>query len=152
MKQYTADRSAIRLLQMAVLALDALVIIAAWLSGMTDSRLFSISMWTAAGICTAAALLVCLLYLPLYFRNLECAVTQAQITVRSGILFKRERSVRLQTVQFVQIITGPGDGIWGMNFILLHVYGGRLLLPFLARQDRQALTEFLRTKGVFHAP
>lgn len=138
-------------LQTAVLLTAGVPAAAAVILSHGASRFFSICMWTFAGICAGTAA-VCLLLLPLYFRHLQCIVTEAQITVKAGIFFRRESSVRLQTVQFVQIITGPFGGRWGMRFILLHVYGGRLLLPFLGRQDYGELTEFLRAKGVFHAP
>ncbi|MDE7122469.1 MAG: hypothetical protein K2O42_09970, partial [Oscillospiraceae bacterium] len=61
-------------------------------------------------------------------------------------------SIRLQSVQFVQIVTGYHDGASGMNFIVLYVYGGSLLLSFLNRDNRRELMEFLERKGIFHAP
>ena len=53
-------------------------------------------------------------------------------------------------MQFVQTITGPFDGIFGMNFIVLYVYGGQLTIPFLHKRDRQELTMLLEERGVFH--
>ncbi len=148
MKTYHADTAALQLLQLAVLLTGGLLALTA---GLTLYR-WPVIMWSIAGICGGLAFLISLIVLPLWFRHFTCIVTSAQITRRSGIFFKREQSVRLQTIQFVQIITGPFNGRSGMNFILLHVYGGRMLLPCLRQEDRLALTEFLRAKGVYHAP
>ncbi len=147
MKTYYADLQAMQLIQFTSMLTGGLLALAA---GLTLYR-WPVVMWCAAGICGGAALLFSLLFLPLWFRQFSCIVTSSQITRRTGIFFRREQSVRLQTIQFVQIVTGPFDGRCGMNFILLHVYGGRMLLPCLRQEDRIALTEYLRAKGVYHA-
>ena len=69
-----------------------------------------------------------------------------------GIFFKRKQSVRLDRVQFVQVITGAFDGILGLNFIILHVYGGQLMMMFLNKNDRNEITALLQQKGVYYAP
>ena len=93
-----------------------------------------------------------LFFLPSYFKKLYYYITPEQIAIHKGIFFRREQSIRLQSVQFVQIITGYHDGISGLNFMILYVYGGSLLLSFMSRDDRRELTEFLKRKGIFHAP
>lgn len=106
-------------------------------------------------ICAAAAgfwLIFGFIYLPLYIRSIRCIVTSGQITVIQGILLRQEQSVLLQNVQFVRVLHGPGQGAAGLNFIILHVYGGSLFILFLSRSDSAVLLDFLRNKGVFHAP
>lgn len=147
MTVYHADSAAARLLQLLLLCMALLVCIAA--------AYFFRSYPLVLLICNASAVAISLLGcigFPLYIRSLRCIISSSQITVRHGVFLRREQSVLLRSIQFVRIIHGPFDGAWGLNFIVLHVYGGMLGIAFLSRRDRMALTEFLRQKGVFHAP
>lgn len=148
MNTYHADFAAVRFLQILLsLAAGLLCLAAGMFLGTHPVLMYAVS-GTAVGI----ALIMGFLVFPLFLRSIRCHVTSAQITLRCGILFRREQSILLQNIQFVQVIHGPFDGKWGMNFLMLHVYGGRLTIPFLSRRERELLTEFLRKKGVFHAP
>lgn len=148
MKEYSADLAAMKLLQITV-CLSAVLLI--WASMKFLSR-WSVIMWSMSGIFAVTAIVVSFLCMPLYFSNLRCIVTASQVTIRTGMFFRREQSIRLQSVQFVQIITGPWDGVFGLNFIILYVYGGSLMIFFLKKSDRQEIIEFLERKGVFYAP
>lgn len=147
MKEYRADAGALHLLQMIISLLGAGIALAAWYF---LSRWLT-AMWIVIGIFAGSAALVSLVCLPLYFRQQRCLASRAKITMRAGILFVREQSIRLDRVQFVQTVTGPFDGILGLNFIVLYVYGGQLTVPFLSRRDRNELTALLEQRGVFHA-
>lgn len=147
MKEYRADAGALHLLQVIISLLGAGIALTAW-------RFLSrwlIVMWIVIGIFAGSAALLSLVCLPLFFRQQRCLASSAKITLRTGILFLREQSIRLDRVQFVQTITGPFDGMLGLNFIILYVYGGQLTLPFLSRRDRNELTALLEQRGVFHA-
>lgn len=148
MKEYRPDMAALRLIQ-AVLCLISAGLSAAVMQLLTS---FPIIMWTAVGVFVGVGVLAAFLFLPLMFRRLKCVVSSSQISVRSGIILQREQSIRLNTIQFVQIISGPFDGRLGLNFIVLHVYGGQLAVLFLSRDERKEFTAFLRQKGVFYAP
>ncbi|MBE6850168.1 MAG: PH domain-containing protein [Ruminococcus sp.] len=145
---YHADFAGARLLQLLLFLAAVLICIAAALF-FREYPLLQLVIRTCAVV---LAILMGCIGLPLYIRSLSCAVTSSQITVRRGIFFRREQSVLLRNVQFVRIIHGPCNGAFGLNFIILHVYGGMLTVAFLSRKDRLALTDFLRQKGVFHAP
>ncbi len=148
MTTYHADHRAIRLLQLILIITAGLLSLAAkhFLSA------YPTQMYIICTVILSIAILFGFLCLPLYLHSIRCIVTGAQITLRSGILIKQEQSIRLQNIQFVRIVHGPGNGAYGLNFIILHLYGGKLILPFLSRKDRMELTDFLRKKGVFHAP
>ncbi len=148
MKEYSADLSAMKLLQIIVCLLAFLLSIA---SVKFLSRWIFV-MWGLVILFSVTAAVLSFFCIPLYFSNLKCIVTANQVTIRTGMFFRREQSIRLQSVQFVQLITGPWDGILGLNFIILYVYGGSLMIFFLKKNDRRELTEFFERKGVFHAP
>ena len=147
MKEYRADIGGLHLLQIAACLLSACISLAAfWFL-----RRWIVIMWIVIGVFAGVAVIASFLFLPLYFRKLRVFASPAKLTVRAGILFLRERSILLDRVQFVQTITGPFDGMMGLNFIILYVYGGQLTIPFLCRRDRIELTTLLEQKGVFHA-
>ncbi len=148
MTTYHADRDAARLLQLLLFLAAAIICIAAALF-LKEYPLLQLVIRTSAVV---LAILMGCIAIPLYIHSLSCTVTSSQITVRHGIFFRREQSVLLRNVQFVRIIHGPFGGAFGLNFLILHMYGGMLTVALLNRSDRLALTDFLRQKGVFHAP
>lgn len=146
MKEYRADIGALQVIQIMLCLIGAGLSFAAAHFLVRWVRI----MWIVVGISAGTAALLALIGLPLFFRRLRCYASGTKITVRAGIFFLREQSIRLDRVQFVQTITGPFDGIFGMNFIVLYVYGGQLTIPFLHKRDRQELTMLLEERGVFH--
>ncbi len=146
MTVYHADPAAAWLLQLMLLGLS-LLLFAAAICFLHHSPLLMLCIGITAIVFLAGS--ICIF---LYIRSLRCIVSTSQITVQHGIFLRREQSVLLRSVQFVRIIHGPFNGAWGLNFIILHMYGGMLGIAFLSRHDRLVLTDFLRQKGVFHAP
>ena len=148
MKDYHTDPAAAYVLQILLLLFAGILcfLLFLFLRGFPVLRL----------VCCIAVLLCAVLFggllFPLWLHSVRCIVSEGRITVKSGIFLRQERSVTLHSVQFAESIHGPLHGRWGMNFILLHVCGGRLVLPFLGSKDRQEITDFLQKKGVFHAP
>lgn len=147
MKEYRADWGALHLLQILIcLAAILLCAAATWFL-----RRWEWIMWAVISVFAGAALFIALLCLPLFFTRLRCFASEEKLTVIAGILFLREQSIRLDRVQFIQTVTGPFDGILGLNFIILYVYGGQLTIPFLNKNDRYELVGLLERGGVFHA-
>jgi membrane protein YdbS with pleckstrin-like domain len=122
------------------------------LCGASVLLLRSILMWVCTAVFLGTAVLLGFVLLPLYFRGLECRVSDTKLTVCAGVFFRREQTVRLHSVQFVQLISGPFDGAWGMNFIILHLYGGQIAICFLHRRDYRELAALLEQRGGFHVP
>ncbi len=147
MTAYHADSAAMRLMHCILLLFTGLSLLAvrAFLSA------HPVLMCGLTALSLGISAVLGFLFIPLYIRSIRCTVTGTQITVRYGIFLRQEQSVRLRHVRYVRIIHGPKNGACGLNFVCLHVCGGNLVMPFLSRRDRSALTDFLRDKGVFHA-
>ena len=146
-KEYRADRGALHLLQILICLAGAGLCAAATYF----LRRWEWIMWSVVGVFAGAALIMSLICLPLFFARLRCYASEEKLTVLAGILFLREQSIRLDRVQFIQTVTGPFDGILGLNFIILYVYGGQLTIPFIKKSDRYELVGLLERGGVFHA-
>ena len=147
MKEYRAARGALHLLQILICLTGAGLSAAATYF----LRRWTWIMWSVIGVFAGTALLMSLICLPLFFARLRCYASEDKLTVIAGILFLREQSIRADRVQFIQTVTGPFDGILGLNFIILYVYGGQLTIPFLSTRDRYELVALLEKGGVFHA-
>ncbi len=148
MKEFFPDYSALKLLQIIICSLAGILIFLSVLF----LHPWKMIMWCFVGSFLLIAFVISFFCLPIYFSNLRYILTSSQVTVCSGIFFRREQSIPLQSVQFAQLITGPWDGIFGLNFMILYVYGGSLMMFFLKNSDRRELTEILERKGIFHAP
>ncbi len=148
MTTYRADPDAAHILQILLLLFTGSLCLAAWLF----LRRFPAALTCVCASVLFAAVLSGGVLLPLALRRICCIVTNGQITVRSGVFLHREQSVSIRTIQFVQVIHSLPVGTWGLHCIILHLCGGRLILPFLGREDCAQITEFLRNKGVYHAP
>lgn len=146
MKEYRADIAALTLLQIGVCLIAGGLCAAA---GLFLSRWYRI-MWILIAVFAGIALILSFLILPAFFRRIRVVCTSSQITLTAGIFFTRMQAIRIDRVQFVQLLSGPFDGILGMNFVTLFVYGGQLTVPFLGRKERAELTKFLEERGVFH--
>ena len=65
------------------------------------------------------------------------------ITKKSGVFFKVEQTVKFSSIQYLNIITSPFSKITGLNFIILNVYGGKMLLLFLRHSDSREILKYI---------
>ncbi len=137
MSIYRLDAAARRILQLAgILPGLALACIGRFLPAPLP-----ILMYAAAVICTAGGEI----WLHFWLRTMRCEVTPERITLFSGVLLRRRRCIPRRCIRFLQTAClYPG----GLRFLTVYAYGGRLTVPFLGREDCQALAALLR-EGVF---
>ncbi len=148
MKTYHVSPYAVRLLQALILAAGVLLGAAAFYF----LAPWPVLMYSALGLIAGVILIAGCMMVPLYFRRLECTLTASHIHVRSGVWFQREESVRLKNIQFLQVISGPFDGRFGMNFLFFHAYGGSMQVFCLSTADRKEIVTFLQQRGICHVP
>lgn len=119
------DHSAVRSLLSAALMLTGLVCL--------------LSLRFHAGWLTLAAAIAgisgtCLLFL--YLRRMQAVLTDTEISLLSGIFIRQERKIRLRHVYFVRRMD-----LLGIRLLILHVCGGRLVIPFLRASDLRTIEE-----------
>lgn len=119
------DRFAVRFLQSAMLMLTGLVCL--------------LSLRFHAGWLTLAAAIAAIFgtsLLSLYFHRMQVTLTDTEISLYSGIFIRQERRIRLRHVRFVRRIQ-----FCGIRLLILHVCGGRMIIPFLCTSDLYTIEE-----------
>lgn len=130
MKSYTPDMRSMNFLR-AVTALLALgLIIAVRLLVPVYSLMLTLSI-----ILAAAAVIAMFIYIPMYFFALSYTADKSEIRKKSGVLFKKNQSVKFSSVQYSTLVTTPFSEYTGLNFIVFYVYGGRIILMYLKKSD-----------------
>lgn len=82
------------------------------------------------------------IYLPLYFASVRCEMTNDKIMRHSGVIFKTSQTVRFSTVQYTTLVVTPFSKHTGLNFVIMFVYGGQMLLLFLSYDDARKVLEY----------
>lgn len=138
-KQYKASPLAVRLMQgLTLVSCGALCLLTAQITAHRTALILSagiLLLWIPAGF----------FYIPAYLRRIRIFISHTEITVQSGVFFSRTRTVLLRTLLLTTLLTTFLSRYTGLNFILLHTYGGTLLLPFLPKQDAEELHGTLST-------
>lgn len=137
MKLYKPDKAAAAALRIIILAAGVLIIAA--VRFLIEYYLLILSV-IIAGLTAAAAFI----YIPLYFSRLSYIAGEKEIKKTSGVFFRSSKSIKYSAIQYYTYITTPFSGITGLNFVIFYVYGGRMLLLFLSRND---VTEILFSSG-----
>ena len=138
MKIYRADRTALNILKFAIVAVSALLAILSY-----EFIPFHKLMLFICILCTVLGCVIAFIYIPMWFTQLQYHVSPGYITKKSGVFFKVEQTVKFSSIQYLNIITSPFSKITGLNFIILNVYGGKMLLLFLRHSDSREILKYI---------
>jgi len=81
---------------------------------------------------SAAGIVLIFFYFPLMFKNLEFYTDGNIVKKKHGVFFRREQTINISSVQYM---TTAECKIEGFCFIILNVYGGIMVLPFLSHKN-----------------
>ncbi|MGN0613893.1 MAG: PH domain-containing protein [Porcipelethomonas sp.] len=140
MKTYTADKTCLNMLRIIILSATVIVIsvTAYFLAFIPIIMIIACSVFFIAGFFTS------LIYLPVYFRNMKYYVSDEKIVKKSGFYFIKKQAVRVNRIQFTTSISTPFSKLTGLNFIILHTYGGILPIMFVSDHDFSEITYGLK--------
>lgn len=117
---------------MMLILTAAAVINTAAIIYVTDNLIRKWIIFAVTVFCAVAAV-----YLPLYFKCLHYTVTDSDIRKNSGIFMHSEISIKISSIQYYSYVSLPLARRFGFSFIILYVYGGKLLLLFLDLKDAE---------------
>ncbi|MEI2989083.1 MAG: PH domain-containing protein [Oscillospiraceae bacterium] len=131
MKHYYADKTCLNILKILILSVTfiLLTVTVYFLSFIPIVMILLCIIFLAAGFFTA------IIYLPIYFKNLNYYVSNDRIIKESGFYFKKKQIIRIDKIQFTTSVSTPFSKLTGLNFIVLYAYGGMMTVMFLSDHD-----------------
>lgn len=131
MKHYYADKTCLNILKILILSVTfiLLTVTVYFLSFIPIVMILLCIIFLAAGFFTA------IIYLPIYFKNLNYYVSNDRIIKESGFYFKKNQIIRIDKIQFTTSVSTPFSKLTGLNFIVLYAYGGMMTVMFLSDHD-----------------
>ncbi|MBS6314409.1 MULTISPECIES: PH domain-containing protein [Porcipelethomonas] len=131
MKHYYADKTCLNILKILILSVTfiLLAVTVYFLSFIPIVMILLCIIFLAAGFFTA------IIYLPIYFKNLNYYVSNDRIIKESGFYFKKKQIIRIDKIQFTTSVSTPFSKLTGLNFIVLYAYGGMMTVMFLSDHD-----------------
>lgn len=134
MRRYYPDKRALYVLRILILSIGLLLAIALRL--IVDGY----NLRVILGIFIALTVnITVFVYLPMLFNSLSFAAGEYEIQKAGGVFFRRFRSVKCSAIHYVTYINTPVSKYTGLNFIIFHLYGGKLIIPFLAKEDAERI-------------
>ena len=127
MKHYYADKTCLNILKILILSVTfiLLAVTVYFLSFIPIVMILLCIIFLAAGFFTA------IIYLPIYFKNLNYYVSNDRIIKESGFYFKKKQIIRIDKIQFTTSVSTPFSKLTGLNFIVLYAYGGMMTVMSL---------------------
>ncbi len=131
MKHYYADKTCLNILKILILSVTFILLAVTiyFLSFIPIVMILLCIIFLAAGFFTA------IIYLPIYFKNLNYYVSNDRIIKESGFYFKKKQIIRIDKIQFTTSVSTPFSKLTGLNFIVLYAYGGMMTVMFLSDHD-----------------
>lgn len=131
MKHYYADKTCLNILKILILSVTfiLLAVTVYFLSFIPIVMILLCIIFLDAGFFTA------IIYLPIYFKNLNYYVSNDRIIKESGFYFKKKQIIRIDKIQFTTSVSTPFSKLTGLNFIVLYAYGGMMTVMFLSDHD-----------------
>ncbi len=137
MKAYYPDKIALIILQGLLLAGGALIIfILKYFVELYKVRII------VAVVIAVAVLAGTFIYLPIYFSSLRYCVGNNEIIKYGGVFLHKSSVIRTEAVQYCTLVSTSIFMKIGMNLIIFHLYGGRLIIPFVRPEDAMELMKF----------
>lgn len=131
MKHYYADKTCLNILKIFILSVTfiLLAVTVYFLSFIPIVMILLCIIFFSAGFFTA------IIYLPVYFKNLNYYVSNDKIIKESGFYFRKKQIIRINKIQFTTSVSTPFSKLTGLNFIVLYAYGGMMTIMFLSDRD-----------------
>ena len=131
MKHYYADKTCLNILKILILSVT-FILLAVTVYFLSFIPIVMILLWI---IFLAAGFFTAIIYLPIYFKNLNYYVSNDRIIKESGFYFKKKQIIRIDKIQFTTSVSTPFSKLTGLNFIVLYAYGGMMTVMFLSDHD-----------------
>ncbi len=131
MKHYYADKTCLNILKILILSIT-FILLAVTVYFLSFIPIIMIPLCI---IFFGTGFFIAMIYLPVYFRNLNYYVSEDKIIKESGFYFRKKQIIRINKIQFTTAVSTPFSKLTGLNFIVLYAYGGMMTVMFLSDRD-----------------
>lgn len=131
MKHYYADKTCLNILKILILSIT-FILLAVTVYFLSFIPIIMIPLCI---IFFGSGFFIAMIYLPVYFRNLNYYVSEDKIIKESGFYFRKKQIIRINKIQFTTAVSTPFSKLTGLNFIVLYAYGGMMTVMFLSDRD-----------------
>lgn len=135
MKTFYSDKTPLIILRVLLFILCAVPIVVS----VTVFPRLPVVVWSAVFVFVTLFMWIGFLYLPCYFARLRVFLSPAEVIVVSGAVNSTRKLMRMGAVQYFTLVKTPFSHTTGLNFVILHGLGGRMLLPCLSFADAEEI-------------
>lgn len=140
MKHYYADKTCLNILKILILSVTFILLaVTVYFLSFIPIIMIPLSI-----IFFGTGFFMAMIYLPVYFRNLNYYVSEDKIIKESGFYFRKKQIIRINKIQFTTAVSTPFSKLTGLNFIVLYAYGGMMTVMFLSDHDFAELSYNLK--------
>lgn len=142
MRKYIPKGTALTIIKLGIILLCIAVTIAArvYLSSFRILMIVLICLFWGVGI------LFAFIIFPGYFHRTVIYTSGTEISIHTGIFFKKREFMKMSAVQYVTRLTFPLGSLSGFNFIMVRGLGGTIVLPFLRSGDCEDIINLIHAK------
>lgn len=90
-----------------------------------------------------AFLFFVLFYFPMRYHKLSYAIEDGFLVVHCGVIYRRQRTIALDSIQYTTVIEPPFHRIFHVCIFLAHAAGGRVMIPGMSLPQACALQKSL---------
>lgn len=142
MRKYIPKGTALTIISLCIILLCIVVTIAArvYLSSFRILMIVLICLFWGLGI------LFAFIIIPGYFHRTVIYTSGTEISLHTGIFFKKREFMKMSAVQYVTRLSFPLGKLSGFNFIMVRGLGGTIVLPFLRSCDCDDIINLIHAK------
>lgn len=142
MRKYIPKSTALTIIRLGIIAICILLTAAAkiYLSSFRILMIVLICLFWGVGV------LFAFLIFPGYFHRTVVYTSGTEISIHTGMFFKKREFMKMSAVQYVTKLSFPLSSFSGFNFIMVRGLGGTIVLPFLRITDCDDIINLIHAK------
>ena len=95
----------------------------------------------AVAVLATIFLFMYFLYYPAKYRRLTYTINHNGICVKSGVIYRYERYMELDRVQYLNLVADPLQRIMGLSGVLILAAGSKIYIPCLEKDEARNLLQ-----------
>jgi membrane protein YdbS with pleckstrin-like domain len=103
----------------------------------------SVIFWYVMLFIIVLTFLILTIVVPLFFSQSRYSVSRNEVICRKGVFIFKRQYMKISSVRSFTAVVTPLSGATGLNFLVIHSLGARMVLLFLSKKDLNEITSRL---------